>query len=456
MLRPLLLALALTAAPPVLAAREAKGFFPYPSKVEKLPNGLTVVRVPFASPGLVAYYTVVRVGSRNEVEPGHTGFAHFFEHVMFKGTARYPQGKRGALLSGWGFADNAFTTDDFTIYHSLGPSSRLHNLIEIEADRFQNLSYSKETFQTEAKAVLGEYHKSAAMPELKLEETLGETAFTVHPYRHTTLGFYDDVKAMPDKYDYSLQFFKRWYTPDNATLFIVGDFDDAQVMAAIKTRYGGWKGQSAQVAIPSEPPQKEPRLKTIDWPSPTLPRLLLAWHTPAARLDDKSTAIQTVLTDYLVGSSSPLFKSLVLEKQSTERVLGGYFPHRDPHLFLLQARLRDETKRAEVTQALEGAITALAEGKVDAKRVATVKSNLRYSLLMGLETPDNVAEQLALFTGIFGEPDALDRHYRKVAEVQPANLVAFAKRYLGEAQRIEVDLKLSASKPQAQIPAPPH
>lgn len=442
MLRPLLLAFALIAAP--LPALAAKGFFPYPSKVEKLPNGLTVVRVPFASPGLVAYYTVVRVGSRNEVEPGHTGFAHFFEHVMFKGTSRYPQGKRGSLLSGWGFADNAFTTDDFTVYHSLGPSSRLHNLIEIEADRFQNLSYSKEIFQTEAKAVLGEYHKSAAMPELKLEETLGETAFAVHPYRHTTLGFYDDVKAMPDKYDYSLQFFKRWYTPDNATLFVVGDFDDARLMSEVRAQYGSWKGWSAQVSIPVEPPRKEPRSATIDWPSPTLPRLLLAWRTPAARLDDRNTAIQTVLTDYLVGTSSPLYKSLVLETQSTERIYGGFFPHRDPHLFLLQARLRDESKRAEVTQALEGAIRALAAGQVDAKRVATVKSNLRYGLLMGLETPDNVAEQLALFTGIFGSPDALDLHYRKVAEVQPADLVAFAKRYLGDKQRIGIALTLKS------------
>ena len=455
MLRSLFLALALATAPsPATAAPATKTFFPYPSKVEKLPNGLTVVRVPFASPGLVAYYTVVRVGSRNEVEPGHTGFAHFFEHVMFKGTARYPQGKRGSLLSGWGFADNAFTTDDFTVYHSLGPSSKLKELIEIEADRFQNLSYSKETFQTEAKAVLGEYHKSAALPELKLEETLGETAFTAHPYRHTTLGFYDDIKAMPDKYDYSLQFFKRWYTPNNVTLFIVGDFDDAQILETVKAQYGNWKGQSDQVAIPTEPPQKIAKSATIDWPSPTLPRVLLAWHTPAARLDDKNTAIQTVLTDYLVGTSSPLFKALVLDKQSTERVYGGFFPHRDPHLFLLQARLRDESKRAEVTQVLEAAVRALASGKVDALRVTTVKSNLRYGLLMGLETPDNVAEQLALFTGVFGAPNALDLHYQKVAEVQPADLVAFAKRHLGEAQRLSIALtpKIQAAA-QPQPPA---
>ncbi len=122
---------------------------------------LSVTRVAFNSPGLVAYYSVVRVGSRNEVEPGHTGFAHFFEHVMFKGTKSWPEGTRDGLLGKPGFAENAFTSDDVTVYHLDGPSSALPKLIELEADRFRNLEYNESTFQTEAKAVLGGYHKNA-------------------------------------------------------------------------------------------------------------------------------------------------------------------------------------------------------------------------------------------------------------------------------------------------------
>src|SRR5690242_20490588 len=105
------LAFAMAASAPAAAAAK-KPFFPYPMKVDTLPNGLVVVRVPFASNGMIAYYSAVRTGSRNEVEAGNSGFAHFFEHMMFKGTKKYPTGEREKLLGGLGFDDNAFTTDD--------------------------------------------------------------------------------------------------------------------------------------------------------------------------------------------------------------------------------------------------------------------------------------------------------------------------------------------------------
>src|SRR5262245_26200812 len=184
-------------------AAEKKPFFPYPMKTDRLPNGLTVVRVPFASNGMIAYYSAVRTGSRNEVEQGHTGFAHFFEHMMFKGTKKYPTGEREKMLGALGFDDNAYTSDDCTIYHSFGPSSGLEKLIEVESDRFANLDYTEQSFQTEAKAILGEYHKNASRPELKMEEALNAATFKKHTYGHTTLGYYDDIKAMPGKYEYS-------------------------------------------------------------------------------------------------------------------------------------------------------------------------------------------------------------------------------------------------------------
>ncbi len=312
MFRALLFAFALAVAalsgPAAAQKAPPKGkFFPYSMKVTTLPNGLTVVRVPFSSPGLVAYYTVVRVGSRNEVEPGHTGFAHFFEHMMFKGTKNWPEGTREALLGKLGFNENAFTSDDVTVYHVNGPSKGLRELIEVEADRFKNLEYPEPSFQTEAKAVLGEYHKNAANPALKMEEALNSTAFTQHTYRHTTLGFYEDIKKMPEYYEYSKQFFARWYTPDNTMIFIVGDFDDGQVMSLVQKHYGDWKGKAAKVVIPAEPPQKAPRSTHVDWPTPTLSRHIVAWHTPATKPNTMDGAIQNVLAPYLTGPTSPLY-----------------------------------------------------------------------------------------------------------------------------------------------------
>jgi zinc protease len=427
-LLPLLLLLLAPALP--AAAQPSAETFPYPLKVDRLPNGLTVVRVPFRSPGLVAYFTVVRVGSRNEVEAGKTGFAHFFEHMMFKGTKKHPEGERDRIVASYGFDDNAFTTDDFTAYHSYGPTSGLDALIEVEADRFRNLEYAEPSFRTEALAVLGEYHKNEARPELKMAERLRGTAFKTHTYQHTTLGFYEDIKAMPEAYAYSRTFFERWYTPDNTLIFIVGDFDDAAVMKQIRDEYGPWNRKQALVSIPTEPPQKEKRTVHIDWPQSTLPRQVLAWHTPAATLTTPSAAIQAVLGDYLVGPTSPLYKELVLEKQLVETINGDSFPHRDPSLFSVTSTLKAEQNRAPVNAAVTRAIQELASGKVDAARVKAIQSNIRYGLLMNLESPDDVALQLALYAGIFGTPDALSRHLQNIAKVQPEQLVSFAKRYL--------------------------
>ncbi len=412
------------------AAQPSADAFPYPLKVERLPNGLTVVRVPFRSPGLIAYYTVVRVGSRDEVEPGKTGFAHFFEHMMFKGTKKHPEGERDRIVASYGFDDNAFTTDDFTVYKSYGPTAGLDALIELEGDRFRNLEYSEPSFRTEALTVLGEYHKNEARPELKMEERLLGTAFQKHSYRHTTLGFYEDIQAMPEAYAYSRAFFQRGYTPDNTLVFIVGDFNDEAVMALIREHYGPWTGKAAQPSIPAEPSQKEKRTAHIDWPSSTLPRHVLAWKTPAASLTTPSAAIQAILADYLVGPTSPLYKQLVLQKQLAESLSSDSYPHRDPHLFTLDASLKAEDHRAPVAAAITAALQELASGKVDAARVKAIQSNIRYSLLMGLETPEDVALQLAWYAGIFGTPEGLSRHLQNVARVQPEQLVSFARRYL--------------------------
>ncbi|MBJ6764833.1 insulinase family protein [Myxococcaceae bacterium JPH2] len=425
-----LLLLLLAPALPAEAQQDTSRFFPYTLKTTRLPNGLTVVRVPFNSPGIVAYATAMRVGSRNEVEPGKTGFAHFFEHMMFKGTKSNPEGQRERVLGSFGFDDNAFTSDDITVYHSYGPTAGLPQLIALEADRFRNLEYSEPSFQTEALAVLGEYHKNAANPGLKMEEELFGTAFTQHTYRHTTLGFYDDIKAMPKEYAYSRTFFERWYTPDNALIFIVGDFNDDQVMAAVRENYGAWNRKSTPVTIPAEPPQKTQRSVHVDWPQPTQPRHQLGWHTPASNPNTPDAAIQAMLAEYLVGKTSPAYKELVLDKQLVESIDSRPSPHRDPTLFILDATLQDEKHRAAVDATLRREVKALASGKVDAARVKAIQDNLRYGSVMNQQTAQDVAIDLAVYAGILGTPDALASYLKQLSVVTPKQLVAFAGKYL--------------------------
>ena len=138
--------------------------FPYPYEKHTLPNGLTALLIPMESPGIVAYYSVVRTGSRDEVEPGKSGFAHFFEHMMFRGTKKYPQAAYEATVTKLGASTNAYTTDDHTAYHLKFAKDDLEQVIDIESDRFQNLSFSLPVFQTEAGAVYGEYRKNITSP----------------------------------------------------------------------------------------------------------------------------------------------------------------------------------------------------------------------------------------------------------------------------------------------------
>ena len=153
------LALLATLLPAGAAESARRGVFPYPIHTRTLDNGLSVVVIPMSSNGLCAFWSVVRTGSRDEFEPGHTGFAHFFEHMMFRGTERFPAELYNRVITTIGADANAYTTDDHTAYHLSMAAEDLEQVMELESDRFQHLSYAESAFQTEAGAVYGEYRK---------------------------------------------------------------------------------------------------------------------------------------------------------------------------------------------------------------------------------------------------------------------------------------------------------
>src|SRR5450432_2050955 len=252
-------------------AKGAGEAFPFPVHDKTLPNGLRVFVVAYDSPGLVAYYSIVRTGSRNEVEPGKSGFAHFFEHMMFHGTETYPQDKYNAEIKAMGADSNAFTSDDLTVYHILAGKAALPKIVEIEADRFQHLTYKEPEFQKEARAVLGEYNKNASNPVEKMTEVLYDNAYTTHTYKHTTMGFVKDIENMPNELAYSRTFFDRYYRPENVVLLVVGDADPAATFALVEKAYGGWKPGAPRPKVPVEPAQTKEKRAALTWPGATLP-----------------------------------------------------------------------------------------------------------------------------------------------------------------------------------------
>lgn len=255
------------------------GIFPYKYQVEVLENGLKVILRPMDNPGLVAYYSVVRTGSRDEYEPGRSGFAHFFEHMMFRGTEKYPGPVYDRLVTEMGANANAYTSDDLTCFHLVVSSDNLEKVMELESDRFQNLSYSEQVFKTEAGAVHGEYLKGLSSPWSVLFEKIMDTAFDKHTYKHTTIGFRKDIEAMPKMYEYSKTFFGRYYRPENVVLLVVGDFDSGKTLQMVKKYYSDWQPGYASPQIPTEPEQTNERTAKVKFLGRTLPILTISYKS---------------------------------------------------------------------------------------------------------------------------------------------------------------------------------
>ncbi|MFQ5511781.1 MAG: M16 family metallopeptidase [Candidatus Krumholzibacteriia bacterium] len=414
--------------------------FPYPMHVRTMPNGLKVVLVPFDSPGIIAYYSIVRAGSRNEVEAGHSGFAHFFEHMMFRGTEKYSTDEYNLLFKVLGSDANAYTSDDLTCYHSLFGKDGLEKVVEAEADRFRNLKYSVSDFQQESRAVLGEYNKNYSRPISKIYERLRDTAFTKHTYKHTTMGFLKDIEDMPNQFDYSLKFFDRYYRPNNVVLLVVGDIDPDYTYGLIEKYYGGWEAREYNPEIPVEPKQTEHKKAHIDWENETLPYIAVAYHTPQFDPSTKDNAGLDILARLLFGSTSDLHRELVIEEQSVE-FLSTYVPdRRDPGLFLIYCRVKEEENVEKVKSRIYETLAAAQSTAVDEKRLADIKSRLRYSFAMGLDTAEGVADELTHFINLTGDPFAVNEIYKRYEEISSKDIITLARRYFTKDNCTEVTL----------------
>jgi len=193
------------------------------------------------------------------------------------------------------------------------------------------------------------------------------------------------------------------------------------------------------VRIPNEPKQRQSRRAQVDWDKPTLPRLWIAWHSPGAS-DIKAAAVQNVLSAYLFGPTSPLYQQLVLGKQTVDSMESTYNDHRDPNLFGVLLRVKDPKKLRDVEVAVLQQIKTLAGGRVDAKRLDAVRSNLRYSNIMSLDKADAAASTLALNTALTGDVEYLNKEFAALAAVQPRDLQEFAKSHFMDLNRTTVTL----------------
>jgi zinc protease len=424
--------------------------FPYKYFADDLPNGLRVITIPTDYPNIVALYIVVNTGSRNEVEPGKSGFAHLFEHLMFRGTEKVSAEAYNQALKNAGADSNAYTSDDRTVYHTVFSKEDLDQIMMLEADRFQNLKVPVDKFKTETRAVLGEYNKNASSPVRKIYEALRETAFKKHTYQHTTMGFLRDVENMPNMYDYSLEFFKRYYRPEYVTIIVAGDVNHDGVMQLVNKYWAGWTRGDYIPRLTPEPPQSAPLSTEVAWPTPTLPWVAVSFKGPAYSDTEKDKPALDLISSLGFSQTSELYQRLVIKEQKVDTLFADFEDHRDPYLLTVVARVKDpkdvDYVKDQITKAFESfKTTPVAEAKLNA-----VKSNLKYGFALSLDNSEAIAASLAPYIALKRTPETLNKLYDLYASITPQGIQQMANKYFEDKRRTTVVLmykeKQNASK----------
>jgi zinc protease len=416
-------------------------FFPYVYENYQLPNGFKAILIPVKGSGLVAYYTVVRTGSRDEWEPGKTGFAHFFEHMMFRGTKKYSSDEYSRIVSEMGADANAYTSDDITCYYMVIPSAKLETAMDLESDRFQNLSYDEGPFRTEAGAVYGEYRKNITNPFRIANERMLDTAFDKHTYKHTTMGFEKDIQDMPNLYEYSRSFLKRYYRPENCVLLLVGDFDAKKVKPMIEGFYGKWEPGYVPPKITPEPEQKQERTVDVAYNGRTLPLVWIGYKGDAFDPNSKSYVSGYLLADLAFGENSDLYKKLVIHEQKVQYVAGDFGFNRDPKLYDVYTRVKNEDDIDYVIGEIDRTCETFKTDLVDQKELDAIKKRSRYEYLMDLDTPNNIAARLARIVALTGGIEAVDDMYKTMDTLTTEDIRDAARRFLRKERRTVLILK---------------
>lgn len=419
---------------------QTQKIFPYEYKTTDLPNGLRVVTVPTDYKNLVSLYIVVQTGSRNEVEPNKSGYAHFFEHLMFRGSENFPPGSFDAVMKKAGASSNAYTSDDRTVYHETFAKEDLDEVMRLEADRFQRLKFTEEQYKTEAGAVLGEYNKNSASPTFKMHEVLRETAFTTHTYSHTTMGYLEDIKDYPNQYEYAWQFFNRYYRPEYTTIVVVGDITHDNVLGMIKNYWGDWKRGDFKQQIPVEPEQKEARSKHIEWASNTLPYVAVAYRSPAFSETEKDKVALDLLSLIAFGTNSDLYQKLVLKEQKAVFISGGARDNIDPELFTVWAQVKDIKDLDYVRDEIIKTFERYSKELIPQKQLDDTRSRMKYSFAMAMNNNDAIAGTLARYISLRRSPDTIDRVFALFDTVKPEDIRFYADKYFKEKNRTVITL----------------
>ena len=445
----------LASAAPALAAAPATAVPPIDFHERVLANGLKVITSLDRTTPNVTVQVWYGVGAKND-PPGRSGFAHMFEHMMFKATRDMPAENMDRLTEDVGGMNNAFTEDDTTAFYEVIPASHLQRLLWAEGERMSSLVVDKANFDSERQVVEEELRQRVlANPYGRLfYYVLPENSFAVHPYHRSAIGSIEDLDAA--SLDDLQTFHATYYRPDDATLVVVGNYDPAQLDGWIEKYLGSLKDPATPIpqVTAVEPPRTAPRTVTSYAPNVPLPAVALTWLAPKAS-DPDAQALQVMDAILTAGKSSRAYDSLVYEKQIAAQVLSDADLRGQLGVYYIGAIVAAGHTPDEAETALKAQIAALRDQPVRPEELEIAKTQLLTSEIRQRETIDGRANELAAAQVIEGDAAKANTDIDALAAVTAADVQRVAQKYLGDDRSVTIRYLPESQKPAGVSDARP-
>ena len=384
------------------SALTTAGFTPGRESIRSvtLANGLKIIVWPVRNIPNVALYNWVRAGSRNEA-PGITGLAHFFEHMMFNGTARRGSGDFDRLMEAQGGSNNAFTSDDITVYQDWFPRDALELIFDLESDRIANLAFNPEVIESERGVVASERRLSVDDNNHgHLAEQVQAAAFVAHPYQFPTIGWPADIQSW--KMQDLQKFFRTYYAPNNQTFVFAGDVSPDEVFALARKYLEPIPRQAAPQPVRAVEPEQEGERRVVVKRNAQTPLLQYAYKAPAAA-DPRAPALSLLISILVDGDASRLYRELV-ERQKIVVDLGGHWHEGfDPALFWLYFTLPEGSDPESVQSIIDAQLAHVANEGVTAEELRRSKCMAAVAFWKKLSTIDGKAQLLGEYEIFHGD-----------------------------------------------------
>ena len=403
---------------------------------ERLDNGLTVITHEDHSTPIINLQLWYHVGSKNE-KAGRSGFAHLFEHLMFKGSANIEPEEFDGRITGVGGVINAYTTDDVTVYWETFPSNYLEMILWMEADRMKSLDVSEQNFQSEREVVKEERRVRVESPPYgDLFETLYSNAFDVHPYKHIPIGSMEDLDNAT--IEDVVEFYQTYYVPGNAYLVIAGDFDTGQALDWTKQYFGGIPGSEDAIerVTVREPAHEEerriPRTKAVP-----LPAYVAGYYIPE---DGHPDCYPLVIASSILsgGRSSRVYRSLVYETQLAVQADASSSFRQDPNLFFAILIMNRGASLDEGERVLDAEFQKMMDEPVTDAELDKAKTQLRADYILGRQSVQEKADALGHAAVIHLDTASANDELELFMSVTKEDIMRVVKKYLDPSNRTVV------------------